>query len=176
VQIEGIAGGRGLGHHRIVHEHRPLRPPGCPAGEVHEGVVLGRCGCRPILSGSRFHQARQRAHAVPLVLCAAVDQEDPAQCRQPVEDLRDLALEEGARRDETGALADLQPRPDRLRPEGREEGAEDGPSFEGSENGRIEGRDPAAQREHRFALAHAQRVENVGEAAGRLVEHGEADG
>ena len=170
MQVEGVAGGHGMGHDRLVDEHRALRPARGAAGEVHQGLVFGggRHGLVALRSG--LHETGQRPHAAALVLLLAVDQQHEAQAGQLVEHGFDLALEEDARGDQAGAVADFKARPDGFGAERGKQRTEYGAVFQRPQDGRIERRNAAAQREDDLAPADSQGFQDVGEAAGGVIE------
>ncbi len=88
-----------------------------------------------------------------------------AQVRQEVSDLGHLASVQRFCGDQDAAPAQVEPLPDGLGPESREERAEDTPVLEGSYDRHVEVGHARQQHVHPSACRHAQPVQSTGEAA-----------
>ena len=165
MEVERKAPGDVMRDHGLVHVHRALRPTRGAAGEVQQGHVLG--GCRHDLEGLRCRRHRRgEVHRAGWRTPRAVGEKDVPQAGQLLAPGLDFAPVQGFRSDQALGVPDRHARLDRLRAEGREQGAEDAAVLQRAESREVELRHPPEQREHPVALGDAQLPQQVGKPVG----------
>jgi hypothetical protein len=154
-----------MGGKRVVDVERRFRRAGGAAGEVQQRRILGRRR----RDGKTGRSAGKKAGEVGL-LPRRIDQNHVRELSRQRPQRSDAPLEQAGRRDQHPGAALLQPNPDRLGAEAREQRRENGAGLQTAKGGDVERGHPAEQREDALTGADAEAGQHVGEAAAQLGE------
>ena len=173
MQVEHQLAGGVMGHHGLVHMHRPLGCAGGAAGEMQQRRFL-RIGSRnaEALAGllQQFGEI-ERARGDRFIVRRA-HQQHMAQSGQQMQDRNDFPLVKRGRGEQHPRIAQRHARADRFRSEGGKQGADHAAVLPRAQCRDIQLWNAPGEDVDTLARAHFQLPQDIGKAVGALAQAG----